>query len=379
MVKIFATAAIALLLLSAGCSVPPQKPVADSAADSAAEGWRALRGWQNDDHAQALGVFLNSCAELHRTPQQYRQWEKPCAAAAMLPEDASAEDARLFFETHFYPKTLRNEAGDTGGLITGYYEPLLHGDLRPSARYRYPIYGRPDDLLSVELGEVYPALRARRVRGRLHGDKVVPYYSRAEIDGPAVSLGGELFWVEDKIALFFLHVQGSGIVQLPDGRLQGVGYRDQNGHAYRSIGKWLADHGEIPLADVNLFSIRRWLRENPSRLDEVLNHNPSYVFFTHRPVSPLGPVGAGGVALTPERSLAVDTDHIALGSPVWLDTVMPDDATRPLRRLMIAQDTGGAIRGAVRADVFWGRGARAEKMAGLMKTRGRLTVLVPRE
>ena len=356
---------ILLTLFLAGCAVPQavREPVS----------WSELPGWSEDSHAAALPVFLRSC------PRLDEQWTEACMAAKLLPTSVNDVTARAFFESHFLPHRQQNADGGEEGLMTGYYEPLLEASLARSSRFRYPLYGRPEDLLTVDLESLYPELKNKRVRGRVLDGRVIPYYTRAEIDGDLSPLSGnELFWVEDRDALFFLHIQGSGLVRLRDGTMIGVGYLDQNGHPYRSIGRLLVKRGEMEVSDVNLFSLREWLKNNPRDATVLLNENPSYVFFTRREDAGAGPKGALGVELTAERSLAVDKTELPLGAPVWLSTVMPDDSQTPLQRLMVAQDTGGAIRGGVRADVFWGRGARAEKMAGLMKHRGQLFVLLPR-
>ena len=365
-----------LALLLGGCAVVLPDSAPDSVSDSArhvAVSWAELPGWGDDTHATAIPVFLRGC------PKLGGEWTAICAAAKALPADVDDNTARQFFEDYFVPHQLRQEDGGREGLITGYYEPLLAGALSPSARYQYPIYARPEGLLSVELGALYPDLAGRRIRARVVGKKAIPYYSRAEIDGAATPLHGEeLLWVDDKVALFFLHIQGSGLVRLPDGRIIGVGYHDQNGHPYRSIGRILIEAGEMTAAEVNLFSLLAWLENNESRADWLLNQNPSYIFFVRRDTVDIGPVGSLGITLTPERSLAVDKSAIPLGAPVWLATVMPNNAKQPLQKLMMAQDTGGAIKGKIRADFFWGRGEHAETMAGLMKTRGSLFVLLPR-
>ena len=309
--------------------------------------WSALPGWTQDNHAEALMVFLRSCPKLQGT------WQRVCAQAANLPHTNAA--AKTFFEKHFIPYQLVADDGGDSGLITGYYEPLLNGSRTPTPPYQYPLYARPSDLLAVKLGDLYPELKNKRLRGRAVDGQLIPYYSRAEIDGSQKPLAGhEIFWVDDKTELFFLHIQGSGLVRLPNGEIIGVGYRDQNGHPYRSIGGILAKRGDMALPDINLFSLREWLVNNPQRADELLNQNPSYIFFVTRDAGELGPFGSLGVPLTPERSLAVDKSVIPLGAPVWLSTVMPNDNQTPLARLMTAQDTGGAIKGDIRADFFWG-------------------------
>lgn len=369
-------------LLVAGCVTAPLPP----AGIGARLAWAALPGWEAERHAAIWPALAANCQKM---PARDARWQGICQDMALF-GDPSDDEARAFFETRFAPYALHNDRGGVDGLITGYYEPLLYGSRVRSARYRYPIYQRPDDLLVVDLGALYPELAGRPVRGRLQGRRVVPYFARAEITAaqsaanPAAAeplRGNELLWVEDPVALFFLHVQGSGRVQLPDGSQLRVGYADQNGHPYRSIGAQLVARGELPREEINLFSLRSWLAAHPDEAEDLLNSNPSYVFFALRETpadaSLDGPLGALGVPLTAERSAAVDPSFIALGSLLWLDTTLPGEGPRPYRRLLIAQDTGGAIKGAVRADVFFGHGARAEQLAGHMKQPGRLFVLLP--
>ncbi len=345
--------------------------------------WSQLPGWREDRHAEAWPALLAGCQRLKKRAE----WKTICEDTALFP-DPDDDTARAFFETRFEARALVNGNGETSGLITGYYEPLLHGSYARSARFRYPVYRPPPDLLIVDLGEVYPELNGKRLRGRLVGRRVVPYFSRAQIEAgnghtvpanirPPLA-GNELLWVDDPVALFFLQIQGSGRVRLPDGRTVMVGYADQNGHPYQSIGRRLIEMGELPREQVSLDSIRAWLAANRDRAMEVLNSNPSYVFFTELDPSLPGPLGSLNVPLTRERSVAVDPAHVPLGLPVWVDTQRPDASQSPYRRLMLAQDTGGAIKGAVRADLFFGFGPEAEQLAGNMKAPGRLFVLVPR-
>ena len=296
----------------------------------------------------------------------------------MLFPSPDDDTARAFFETRFVAHDVSGNNGAAEGLITGYYEPLLEGSRAPSERFRYPIYQRPDDLLVVDLGELYPELKDRRLRGRVEGRRVVPYFSRAEIaNGAAKRLAGrELVWVDDAVALFFLQIQGSGRVQLPDGSTLYVGYADQNGHPYQAIGKKLIELGALKPEEVNLESIRDWLKAHPVEARDVLNSNPSYVFFVLRDPTLPGPLGSLQAPLLPERAVAVDPAYIPLGAPVWLDTAL-SGPPRAIPAAMRAQDTGGAIKGPVRADVFFGFGAEAERLAGAMKSRGRLYVLTP--
>jgi membrane-bound lytic murein transglycosylase A len=240
------------------------------------------------------------------------------------------------------------------------------------------VFGPPEDMIVVELAEIYPELKHLRLRGRLEGRKLVPYYSRAEWEPQESKRSPEaLLWVDDPIDLFFMQIQGSGQVQLADGSRVRLNYADQNGHPYRSIGRWLIDKGELKAEQASMQGIKAWAKANPARLTELLNTNPSLVFFRELPVTGSGPQGAMGLALTPERSVAVDPRHVPLGAPIWLATTKPN-STLALNRLMVGQDTGGAIRGVVRADFYWGSGVGAGNQAGKMRQQGRMWVLLPR-
>ncbi|WP_419898547.1 murein transglycosylase A [Roseomonas sp. USHLN139] len=340
-----------LLALLAGCAQAPQK-VAE------------LPGWGEDRLSEALPAFLAGC----RPPALP---EPLCAEARALPAGDDAA-ARRFFETRF---TLR-AAGE--GLMTGYYEPELRGALeRPATADPAPLRGRPADLVEVDLGAFSGELRGKRVAGKVEGGRLVPYPDRA-----AIEAGGSpapiLLWAEEAAEKFFLQIQGSGRVVLPDGSVRRLGYAAANGRAYVPIGRLLADRGEIPRAKVSMQSILAWLeRVGPERARALMDENPSYVFFRERAARPEeGPVGSQGVPLTPLRSIAVDRSHIPLGRPVWIVAKHPVTGA-PLRRLVLAQDTGGAIRGEARADLFWGWGEAAREAAGLMKERAEVFVLDP--
>jgi len=339
-----------------------------------------LPGWREDALDGVLRALRASCRAL----RFQTAWREACAAADPLDAD-NVESLRLTLEANFVPHRLANPDGATQGLVTGYYEPLLRGSRDQRGAYRFPLYAPPDDLLVIDLAAVNPELKNTRLRGRLEGRRVVPYYSRAEIErGIAPVAGKEIAWVDDAIEAFFLQIQGSGRIQLESGELLRIGYADQNGHPYQSVGRYLVDRGELKLHEASMEGIRAWARTNPSRMEEMLNANPSYVFFRELPVRETGqtaaadgPIGALGVPLTPRRSIAVDPRHIPLGAPVFLSTTWPNSEA-PLARLMLAQDTGGAIRGPVRADFFWGFGAEAGAMAGKMRQQGKMWVLLPR-
>jgi membrane-bound lytic murein transglycosylase A len=335
--------------------------------------WSSLPGWAEADLASAWPALLNTCAKLGSTDPK---WRSICADANAQPPPDNAS-ARAFFERWFEPHRQRAGLFRGTGLITGYYEPLLHGSWTRTERYRHPIYRAPDDLLSIELGAIHPELRGKRVRGRLDGRRVVPYYSRAEIDNAATPLAGnELLWVDDPVALFLLHVQGSGRVRLESGEMVAIGYAQQNGHPYTAIGRTLIERAGFAPEQVDLPTIRAWLAQHPDEAQSLMNSNASYVFFTLRDGGLPGPLGSLGVPLLAQQAVAVDPAYIPLGTPVWLDTDLPGDGA-PYRRLLFAQDTGGAIKGPLRADVFFGGGSEAEDYAGRMKQRGRLYVLLP--
>jgi len=352
---------------------PGEKPILPPAKPLQPARWNELPGWPGDDVAAALAAVLESCKPL----QKQEIWRSVCGEAGNLPKGNVAA-LKAFLESRFVPHRVVNPDGTTEGLITGYYEPLLKGSRDRDSNYPYAIYKTPDDLLTIEFGDLYPDLKNYRLRGRIDGRKVVPYYSRAELSRRETELAANAFlWVADPIELFFLQIQGSGRVEFSDGSQVRVGYAEQNGHPYRSIGRWLADQGELKPEQASMDGIKAWARANPGRLTELLNTNPSYVFFRELPAgSGGGPLGAQGVPLTQGRSLAVDPRVIPLGTPVFLSTTWPN-STQSLQRLMVAQDTGGAIRGAVRADFFWGFGADAGAQAGKMRQRGQMWALLP--
>ena len=355
------------------CTSPAGVP--KGAANWQAADWKALPGWADDDLGAVWPAFRESCRVLGQKPG----WQAVCAAAAALPAKPSDREARQFFEQRFTPWQSVSDDGGVEGLVTGYYEPLIHGSRNPQPNTPWPILSTPEDMLTVDFVAIYPELRTMNLRGRLAGKKVLPYWTRAELEQRRAEgklPARALFWVADPVELFFLQVQGSGQVELPDGSRVRVGFAEHNGHPYRSIGRWLVDQGELTVHQASMEGIRQWVRRNPGRLNELLNTNPRYVFFRELPAGG-GPVGALGVPLHAERSIAVDPAHVPLGAPVFLATTWPLSEA-PLNRLVMAQDTGGAIKGAVRADFFWGFGPDAGAQAGKMRQRGRMWVLLPK-
>lgn len=368
---------LALILLVAGCaevppqpcSCPPPKP-APERAQYIEWSVAALPGWERLSLEPSLRAFTAGCA------RAAGPLINACAMASTVPPGDEAA-ARQFFESAFTAYALvSSETGDTG-VVTGYYEPIVRGSRTPSALNRFPIYGVPDDLLVVDLAAVAPDTRNVRLRGRLEGRRVVPYYSRAEIMARADALRAPVLgWTADPVELFFMQIQGSGQLELENGERVRLAFADQNGHPYRSVGRYLVERGEMTLDQASMQNIKAWGAANPQKLQDALEANPSYVFFRET-ADPRGPVGALGVPLVPEYSIAVDRRFIPLGAPLLLATTYPL-SDEPLVRVVAAHDTGGAIRGAVRADFFWGTGEQAGTAAGRMRQPGRMWLLWPR-
>ncbi|WP_101339684.1 murein transglycosylase A [Cereibacter azotoformans] len=328
----------ALLCALAVCVVT----AASGAAPAQVLDFEELDGWREDDHSEALAVFRQTC-DLLKGPE----WAPLCQLAGDMA--GRPEAAREFFELFFRPV----QVGDPPALFTGYYEPELEGSPVRTSRFNWPIYARPPELQD---GTVWR--------------------SRMEIDGGILSGRGlEIAWLDDPVEVFFLHVQGSGRIRMPDGRVLRVGFAGKNGHPYVSVGKEMVRRGLLRLEEASARTIRDWVQRNPIEGRALLGLNPSYVFFRKLPqlASDRGPIGAMGRSITTLRSIAVDPLFTPLGAPVWVEK----DGGRPLRRLFVAQDTGGAIKGTQRADIFYGTGARAGEIAGEVKDGGRMMVLLP--
>jgi membrane-bound lytic murein transglycosylase A len=386
--RALAPASLVIVVLAAGCAGPPPAcpPCAECAACPAPPRapeaklqqvpFAAIPGWAGASLAPGLQAFATGCARLAAASALRRS----CEAARALPADDEAA-ARAFIESAFDAWAIAAADGTEEGMITGYYEPVLAGSRTRTERFRVPVYGVPADLVAVDLESVYPELKGMRLRGRLEGNRLVPYRTRAEIENGGGFRAAAIAWVEDPVELFFLQIQGSGQIALDSGARLRIGYAEQNGHPYRSIGRWLVERREMTLDQASMQGIKAWAAANPRKLREALDSNPSYVFFRELPGGSAGeargPIGTLGVPLTAGYSLAVDARTIPLGAPLFLATTYPLSA-QPLERLMAAQDTGGAIRGAVRADFYWGSGAEAGTLAGRMRQRGRLWILWPK-
>ncbi|MDQ7979996.1 MltA domain-containing protein [Paraburkholderia sp. SARCC-3016] len=317
--------------------------------------WQQVPGWQDDSLIGATAALRQNCARLARQAN----WQRACVAAEQI-DDLDVAGARSFFEKYFTPFQFANTDGTLDGLVTGYYEPLLHGSRTRHGIYQTALYHWPS---GYRVGAALPP--------------------RAQLERSGVLDGNELVWVDDPIEAFFLQVQGSGRVVMEDGSVMRVGFGGTNNQPYRSIGRWLLDQREITPAQATMQGIKAWARANPSRVDALLDTNPRFVFFREMAsgeAAPAGgadgPIGALGVPLTPERSIAVDPSSIPLGTPVFLQTTRPL-TNAPMNRLVFAQDTGTAIKGGVRADYFWGLGDEAGDLAGKMKQTGRMWLLLP--
>ena len=379
--KVRFLAALAVFALQACAPTPPPAPVGVASLTRVV--FADLPGWSEDSQAEALAALDRSCARLLALPADRllgppafgtaADWHGACRDRP--PRDVPDPVARAYVERHFTPVAI-TDGTRAEGLFTGYYEPLLRGSRKPGGAFRTPLLARPDDLVAVDLGRFRETWRGERIAGRVVDGALQPYETRAQIEaGALASRAVPLVYVDDPVDAFFLHIQGSGRVRLAEGGEMRVGYAAQNGQPYVPVGRVLVDRGALSREAVSMQSIRAWMAANADGAAALMATNPSYVFF--REVSGDGPLGSEGVALTAARSLAVDRGHIALGTPVWLDAADPLDPARRVRRLMVAQDTGGAIRGVVRGDVFWGTGTEAGERAGRMRSSGRFWLLLP--
>lgn len=393
---------LALILTSCGskqqhaaeCPACPEPvPETDAAPEEPPDQLRLTRvsfadlpGWANDKHAESLPALRRSCRALSRKPAAEHlglypiagkpgDWTAACKAVRAARTDAQA---RALYEHHFVPFRVANN-GETTGRFTGYYLARITGSRTRSRHFNVPVWGRPRDLVSARISDFIPSLRGERIWGKLEGNRLVPYATRAEINRGALEGRAKvLFWADDATDVFFAEVQGSALA-IVDGAEVRIGVGGKNGRVYTAIGRVLIKWGELTGDTVSMQSIRAWLKEHPRRATELLESNEAFIFF--RELSGDGPRGAQGVVLTPGRSLAVDLRWLPMSLPLWVDTEVPApmaDAAVPWRRVMIAQDTGGAIRGPVRGDIYFGHSDAAADQAGRMKGRGGYYALIPR-
>ncbi len=346
----------------------PQQP--SSQARLAPVALQELPGYGDDTVSQAWPALLKSCDKLAAQANQV-SWQRVCAQARTLA--VSEANVRAFLLQRFDAFAMSAQDGKNEGLLTGYYEPVLKASLTRRAPFVVPLYGPPDDLAGR-------MVNGERQRGRIVNGQLVPYHTRAELTPASGSAhpalrGKEIAWVEDAVDAFFLQVQGSGRLVLQDGTKLRVAFADLNGHAYKSIGRTLIERGELKQADASAQSIKAWVRANPAKAPELLNTNPGFVFFKLLPDGQEGPAGALNVPLTERRSVAVDTRYVPLGAPVWISAQHQGQA---VNQLALAQDTGTAIKGEVRADYYWGSGDKAGEQAGRMRAPLRMWLLLPK-
>lgn len=345
----------------------------------------AVPGWADDDHAAALAVFRRGAAVLGEFPIKRRglgieprALTEVLRKAAGLPGNISRGAARGFFEAEFTPHEVIPASGKA--FFTGYYEPVVAGSRMPSDDFPVPLYAVPDDLVEVDPDRPDPALDPSFRFARRTTSGLAVYADRAAIEaGHLKGRGLELAYLADPVDAFFIHVQGAARITLPDGGTMRVTYAAKTGHPYTSIGKVLVESGALTLAEATMMGIRAWLGEHPDQAAGIMAANRSFIFFREAPVEDqaLGPIAAARVPLTPNRSLAVDRLQHSFHVPVWVDTTLPDGSA--LQRLFFAQDTGSAIVGPARGDIFFGSGAAAGEIAGGMRADGRFIVFVPRE
>ena len=367
---VISVSAILIGSLTVGCSSPPMRGTAyrpspatapsnynSPIASFSAVSWQALPGWQEDDLSQAWPAWLKSCDALSKRNSELN-WRQVCSQAASV-SVRDAQAIRRYFESNFQPFEIRNSAGSETGLVTGYYEPVMNGSQTRTSLYSVPLYAYPS------------AWRQTRPN---------PGPSRAELMSSGILKGSEIAWVQDPVAAAFMQIQGSGKIRLQDGRVMRLGYAGTNEQPFKSFAQWLLDKKEINRSEATMQGISKWAKRNPDRVNDMLNANPRFVFFKELPgnvSSDLGPTGALNVPLTTERSIAIDLQAMPLGAPVFLATTRPL-SDQPLQKLVMAQDTGKAIVGGVRADYYWGSGDAAGELAGRMKQNGKMWVLLPR-
>ena len=371
--KLFQVSVFAIVFASllVACSTPPTRGTgyrsnssgaapstySSSIAGFSAVSWQALPGWQEDDLTQAWPAWLKSCDALRRRSSEVN-WRQVCAQATSL-SGRDEQAIRRYFENYFQAYEIRNNSGSETGLVTGYYEPVMNGSLMRTSVYSVPLYAYPSAWKKM---------------------KPNPGPTRADLMASGILKGSEIAWVQDPVAAAFMQIQGSGKIRLEDGRVMRLGFAGTNDQPFKSFAQWLLDHKEITRSEATMQGISQWARRNPDRVNEMLNANPRFVFFKELPgnmEADLGPNGALGVPLTAERSIAIDLQAMPLGAPVFLATTKPL-STQPLQKLVMAQDTGKAIVGGVRADYYWGSGEAAGEMAGRMKQNGKMWLLLPR-
>ena len=371
--KLFQVSVFAILTTSlvVGCSTPPTRGTGSRSSDSGATptsysssiasfnavSWQALPGWQDDDLSQAWPAWLKSCDVLRKRSGEVN-WRQVCTQATSL-SPSDTQSIRRYFESNFQAYEIRNSSGSETGLITGYYEPVMNGSQTRTSTYNVPLYAYPNTWKK---------------------SRPNPGPTRAELISSGVLQGSEIAWVQDPVAAASMQIQGSGKIRLQDGRILRLGFAGTNEQPFKSSAQWLIDRKEMTRSEASMQGISQWAKRNPDRVNEMLNANPRFVFFKELPSNvdaDLGPNGALGIPLTSERSIAIDLQAMPLGAPVFLATTKPL-SNQPMQKLVMAQDTGKAIVGGVRADYYWGSGDAAGEIAGRMKQNGKMWLLLPR-
>lgn len=388
MKKIKSTLLISLILLavlSLSLWLKPNKPNIVLKPST----FKQLPGWEKARLHQSFSAFKKSChlfikfaAEKNvgsaLIPLQAKDLKPACQKALALNKPSNAQ-IKHFYQQYFVPVSFYQNNKQSQGLFTGYYQPLLHGSLQKTVKYHVPLYGSPSDLLSIDLSDF--GLKKQKLTVRVEGKKILPYFEREQINQGAIEKTANVIaWVDNRIDRLFLEIQGSGVIELEDGQKLYVGYEGQNGAPYTPLAKVLIDKGVMTKDNASMQRIRAYLNQHPNLMDKILNSNKSFVFF--RRLKQQAAIGAQNLPLSPGYSLAIDKRYIPLGSPLWLSTHYPGakkDNEKILQRLMIAQDTGGAIKGVVRGDVFWGEGENATAIAGRMKNKGVYWLFVPKK
>lgn len=342
--------------------------------------------WAVDNHKKALHVFLRSCKKWRSLPKDsemgvggtIQDWLDICDTAKKI-KSRSSDVYRTFFEKFFTPYQLISNGKDSG-LFTGYYEILLNGSKTKGGIYQHPLYQRPDNLVQLNIRDFFPELDDKTIYGLVEGNRIVPIPNRKDIEQGALNSLKPLLYLSDPVDGFFLHIQGSGKVMMDKGGMLNVGYAGKNGKPYTAVGKVLYEDGRLDRSQLNAIAIRKWLKENPELAKDYMHQNESFIFFRKLPDDIDGPIGSQGVPLTPRRSLAVDRRYVSLGVPVWVDVDLSDQTLAETRftGLMIAQDTGSAIKGGIRGDIFFGFGKYAELMASNFKQSGNMYILLPK-
>lgn len=358
--KIFLLISFLTVLIFTGCTTKEPVVKKEEIKPSKKTAFDYMNGFYDDDLDLAFDVFKKACEKSSRK----KIFERVCENSNYF------DNGKEFFTQNFTPKVLVSNSGDIG-LVTGYYEPLLYGSRTKDDFYKYPVYKTPSDLITIKNKNKYPHFKRFKYKVKLKNRRYIPYDTREEIEKRNDL--EVICYVHDKIDLFFLQIQGSGRVQLDTGELINIGYSNQNGRKYFAIGKKLIDDGHLLKEDVSMQSIRNFLELNPDKINEIMYSNPSYVFFKE---SKNTATGSLNVPLVPKRNIAVDRRYIPLGMPIFVETLNPK-TKEPMNKLVVAADTGGAIKGEIRIDYFFGYGNEAEELAGLMKEKGRLFMLIP--